>query len=284
MTESNSQPARDILDQATGELRETPTPPGPPADLVAATVAAINNRFTGALPAEIVRQQRRRRIMRYIGFGSATAAVVGIATFAGVFWLGGASAAAKLQKALDNAEKAQSFRIVFKSGPNGAEQTDVTIYRQGDFARVEDRDGKFRIIDLKGRKRLDLDPAAKTARLIDLTAEEADAAADVYAKYTNPLKTVRGTAGTTVKELPDEKAGDRLLKIYSVQHRGDEKNPAILARLWVDAKTTLPVRIVVDEGQPDGGPTVIEFDQWNAEFGAKLFELKVPADYREVKE
>jgi hypothetical protein len=224
VSDANSRPAPDILDQATGALRGAPVPAGPPADLTAATVAAVNNRLTGVTPGEPTRQSRRRKIMRYIGYGTATAAAVGIATLAGVLWLGGGSAAAKLQKALDNAEKAGSVRIVFKSGPKGAEQTDVTIYRQGDFARVEDRDGKFRIVDLKGRKRLELDPVAKTARLIDLTAEEADAAADVYAKYANPLKTVRGAAGAVVKELPDERAGDRVLKVYSVR-RGPPGHP-----------------------------------------------------------
>jgi hypothetical protein len=284
MSETNHRPTRDVLEQATEALRATPVPAGPPAELAAATVAAVASRLPAAVPSELAYQSRRRKIMRYIGYGTTAAAVVGVATLAGLLGLGSRSAAASFQEALDNAEKARSVRIVFKSGQKGAEQTDVTIYRQGDFARVEDRDGKYRIVDLKERKRLDLDPDARTARLVELTAEEADAAADVYAKYNNPLKTVRGAAGATVKELPDEKAGDRVLKVYSVHHPGDEKHPTILARLWVDAKTTLPVRIVVDEGQPEGGPTVIEYDRWNAEFDAKLFERTVPAGYQEVKE
>ena len=74
MSEANSRPTPDILDEATGALRDAPVPAGPSADLAAATVAALNNRLAGAVPSEQFRRERRRRIMRYVGFTTAAAA------------------------------------------------------------------------------------------------------------------------------------------------------------------------------------------------------------------
>ena len=110
MSEVNDGPTPDALEDATGALRGAPVPAGPPTELSAATVAAIQNRLAGAPPASELARRRRRTIMRYIGFGTATAAAVAVATAAGILWFGG-SAAAHVQKAIDNAEKATSVKV-----------------------------------------------------------------------------------------------------------------------------------------------------------------------------
>ena len=224
--------------------------------------------------------------MRYIGYGTTAAAVVGVATLAGLLGFGGRSAAASFQEALDNAEKAKSVRIVFKSGPKGAEDTDVTIYRQGDFARVEDRDGKCPDRRPEGAgSGPALDPDAKTARLVDLTAEEADAAADVYAKYVSPLKTVREAAGATVRGTA-RREGRRPAPegvLGSPPRRRRNARPS-----WPGCGSTRrpPCRSGSSSmrASPRAARRVIQYDRWNAEFDAKLFERKVPAGYQEVKE
>ena len=134
MSEQNNRPTPDILDEATGALRDAPVPAGPPADLTAATVAAITNRLAGTVPSEPARRQKRRRIMRYWGLGTA-AAVVAIATAAGVLLLGGTSAAARVQKALDNAAKAKSVRLVNKLDRDGKLETVMTMYVQTERSR-----------------------------------------------------------------------------------------------------------------------------------------------------
>ena len=47
MSEQNSRPTPDPLDEAAGALRDAPVPAGPPPELTAATVAALKNRLAG---------------------------------------------------------------------------------------------------------------------------------------------------------------------------------------------------------------------------------------------
>ena len=54
-------------------LRAAPVPAGPPAELAAATVAAVARRLPAAVPSQLAYQSRRRTIMRYIGYGSTAA-------------------------------------------------------------------------------------------------------------------------------------------------------------------------------------------------------------------
>ena len=51
MSELNHQPTPDTLDQATAAIRDATVPAGPPADVTAATLAAIDSRLTLSRPA-----------------------------------------------------------------------------------------------------------------------------------------------------------------------------------------------------------------------------------------
>src|SRR5262249_41491813 len=125
---------RDILDKAIGALRDVPVPDGPPAELVAATVGAINQRLARAAPAG---PSRRRRTRRYAGYPAAGA--VAVATLAGVLGFGGSSAAARVQKALDNAAKAKSVKVtvmLINVEIEGKMTHVQTMFRQGDMIRM----------------------------------------------------------------------------------------------------------------------------------------------------
>jgi outer membrane lipoprotein-sorting protein len=276
VSETNNRRASDILDEATGALRDAPCPAGPPADLTAGTVAAVKNRLAGTAPAsELARRQRRRRVMRYLSFGTAAAVILGLA---GLLWFGGPSATARVHKAMDEAAKAKSVRVVQKID---GETVSTTHYR-GDNVRFEEPGKRTMILDLKTRKRIELDLVAKTARRYDVTDEEAGELADEFAAARDFLSIFRGIKDATVKELKGEKIGERPAKVYEVSHPGGDKYAPMKATLWIDEKTGFPVRLH-DRNHP-AGELVHEFDSWNEDFDAKLFDLKIPAGYREVKE
>lgn len=283
MSDLNYQPTPDILDHATEALRDAPVPAGLPADLTAATLAAVNNRLAGMVPVELARQQRRRRIMRYVGFGTATAAAVVLATAAALFWTGG-SAAAHIQKALDNAEKAKSVKVIVttvNAEAPGKMTHAATIFRQGDRVRSEavwmppDVPVKpITLADLKTRKMLNLTPEAKTAQRGTLSAQESQALTAMMGNFAAMKARLTGGDDKTVKALGEEEIDGRKTKVYEITAK--VPLPGVW-KVWVDPKTDLLVRLA--DGRPGGG-IILNFEDWNKEFDAKVFSLDVPEGYK----
>jgi outer membrane lipoprotein-sorting protein len=286
MSDLNHQPTPDILDQATEALRDAPVPAGPPADLTAATLAAVHNRLAGAVPVELARHQRRRRIMRYVGFGTATVATVAavaIATVAALVWSGG-SAAAHVQKALDNAERAKSVKVIVTT-PNaeapGKMTHAATIFREGGRVRSEtvwmppDVPVKpVTLADLKTRKMLTLTPETKTAQRGTLGAQESQALIAMMGNFAQMKAGLTGGDNKSVKAVGEEEIDGRKTKVYEITAAAPL--PGVW-KVWVDPTTDLPVRLA--DGRPGGG-IVLNFEDWNKEFDAKLFSLDVPEGYK----
>lgn len=267
----------EMLDEATKAIRDATTPAGPPDELMAATVAAMKTRLASPSPASELAYRQRRRLMRYIGYGTATIFAVTFGTV-GVFWFAGPSASAKVQKAMNEAAKAKSVRVVQKVG----DTVQYTDYYQGNMFRMEVPGKSVEIIDLKARKGIELDLVAKTAHPFDLTEEYESAVALDLAAAKDLLGVLRGLKDAEVKETKGEKVGDRATKVYTISYPGDGKLAPMNATVWVDEKTGFPVRL--QHHDHPQGDSIVEFDSWNEEFPAKLFDLKVPAGYREVKE
>lgn len=288
MSNLNHRP--DVLDDATGALRDTPIPDGPPAELLAAAVAAIDHRLAGAVPAG---PSRRKRIMRYVGYTTATATAVVIATLAGILWLGGNSAAARVQKALDNAAKAKSVRLVWTREFEGKTTLLMTVHIQDGRSRWEGRNrdqDTTLLIDIPGRQGLNLNHIDKTAKREALTGDRLTDARTQHEVFFNPLGVLRDTKDMTVKELDGEKIDGRPMKVFMLSHPGNDEQGAMTAVLWIDQKTDLPARLkLLDDAlatEDPSGPkvdTVIAFEDWNKEFDAKLFRLDVPEGYKEVE-
>jgi len=276
VSEANNCRPPDPLDEATSALREIIVPPGPRQELTTATVAAVNNRLAGTtLAGEFAHRQRRRKLMRYIGYG--TAIVIVVATAAAVFWFSGSSAAAKVQKARDTAAKAKSVRVVVKK----AGTAECVSIVQGDMIRNEEPGKSVIITDVKSRKALELDLVRKTARWEDLD----DAAVRELSLGLASLGDELGFySSDKVTELPGEKIGERETKVFAIEITVKDlkgNDLTIKRTLWVDKKTDLPVRFQCHDPT---GDLISEFDSWNEEFDPKLFELKVPEGFREVKE
>ena len=278
MSESNNQQPLDPLDLATKALRDAPVPTGPPTELTAATVAAIQSQLAGTVPTStIARPRRRRRVMHAIGFGTATAAVIALAT--GVVWFDG-SVAAHAQKALDNATKATSVKVTMTM-ENKGKVTEVRILtRQGDAVRAEIitdaglPDKPVMIVDLKTRKQLTLLPKTKIATRSELGAQEAQAIAGMLGDFAG-LKSYFQGDEKALKVIGEEKLGDRKTMAYEITATRPE---AGVWKVWVDPKTDLPVRLRLP-GAPKQSLT-LDFEDWNKKFDAKLFSQEVPNGYK----
>ncbi len=223
--------------------------------------------------------------MRYIGFGTATAAAVAVATAAGILWFGG-SAAAHVQKAIDNAEKASSVKVTATIENKGKVTHVHTVYRQGDAVRMETvqdaelPDKPVVVADLKTRKALTLLPATKTATRSELGAQETQAVAGMLGDFAGLKAHLGGGDDKAVKALGEEKIGDRKTTAYEITANGPI--PGVW-KVWVDPKTDFPVRLRL-AGEAKQSLT-FDFEDWNKKFDAKLFSQDVPEGYKlpEVK-
>jgi outer membrane lipoprotein-sorting protein len=263
------------LTDATRALLDAPCPPGPPPELVAATVAAATARLAGTTPAgELAPHSRRRMRMRLIGYATA-----GVALAAALVWAAGTSAEAQVQRAAEEAGKAKSFRSVRRTGAT----IEAVVTVQGNALRREEPDKSVLVIDFGTRTALALDLVAKTATRSKLSADEADALANQLADARDVLGFYRRLKAD-VKRLENEKIGTRDTHVYTIAVpvvRPGGVNLQVKRTLWQDPKTGLPVRFACHEAT---GDVVSDFESWNEEFPAALFECKVPPGFREVKE
>jgi outer membrane lipoprotein-sorting protein len=261
MTEPNHQPTPDILDRAAEALRTAPVGPLP-------------DRLADAVSAEARRRDRRRRVMRYIRYGSAATVAAGLLVAAGVLWLGGGSAAAQVRAAAENAAKAKSFRMVVRKADGGKLAVAQRIDFQTNASRMETyRTHEVRIADLSRKKELVLDTREKTASVDDISEAQAKQYRTDLMEPFNLLSVLRGKAGTTVRELPQEKLGGRAARVYDIRRPQSKE----AARLWVDNATGFPVRFRAgDEARPE---CVIDFTDWNEKLDSELFSLEIPKGY-----
>ena len=95
------------------------------------------------------------------------------------------------------------------------------------------------------------------------------------------LKTdLAGGDNSAIVDLgPDSLNGAKARK-YQVK----SKHPVLIWTIWIDPKTDLPLRAeTVGEGNAKNSVR-LDFSKWNEKLDNALFELKIPAGYREVKE
>jgi outer membrane lipoprotein-sorting protein len=221
--------------------------------------------------------------MRYAGY--ATAAAVVAATLVGVLGLGSSSAAARVQKALDNAAKAKSVKVtaMLINVETEGKMTHVqTMFRQGDVVRIETvwappqlPDKPVTVADLKTRKSLILLPQLKTAQRGTLGVEESQGVAGLMGNFAELKAQLTGGDDKAVKAVGEERIGGRRTKAYEITVKDSKVARPGVWTVWVDPETELPVRLA----EANGG-LILNFDDWNKEFDPKLFSLEVPAGYK----
>ncbi len=282
----NSQPVPDRLDEATRALRDAPVPPGPPDDLAAATVAAVENRLAGAVPAERARRERRRRIMRYIGFGTATAATVGVATAAALLWFGDGRAVA-LERVAEKVKRAESVTYVETQTLGGQAPIEMRFAVRGPLVRIDAGDAgrsTVLILDTKEKTGLMLAPPAKAYRKID---KDGPGRIGGPAGGQSPVEALLALKDRKPESTAEEKLDGKAVQRLTI--KGDPKaDPPGDWVIWVDPKTELPVKMTYEGKTFAGGkevPVTKVFEKfvWNAKLDDTLFEQKVPAGYKEMK-
>jgi outer membrane lipoprotein-sorting protein len=292
MSDANGQPTWDLLDQAARALRDDPVPPGPPAAVITSTVEALQK---NAVAPEILRLRSRRqlmfRIVRYSSF--ATAALVLIALGVSFFLIdrrAGVAFGQVVQKVKD--AKSVSFHCKQKLTPQ-SQTIEQKFYMQGDAMRMEipgvqeafqsDLPVVMAIVfNLKEKKALQLDFHAKVGKWLPVDKE-------MSKHFTNPVDQLRKVKDQDAKREADEDLDGRKTQVYSLKnmelfHSKEKLEEGESFKVWVDAKTGLPVRMVIEGFNANHvDKMILTFDQfvWNEAIAPEMFSLEVPKGFTE---
>ena len=279
MSAENHRPTPDILDQATEALREAlrdvPVSPGPPDDLVASTVRAVESGGQAPAPARPPAEKRRRRVFRYLRYGAAAAAVVALVTLVGWPWSGGERAVA-FARVLDNVQKATSVTFDETQKVGDQRATHLKHFLEGSRARVEIANGAdILIVDTREKKGLLLVPFFKAAKVLDK----------------DPQFHVNDLAGWTplegllqLKDQKPELVGTAAIdgkKTQVVRVRGGRWGESVGDwTIWIDPTTERPVKIhfVSTDTMPTVTKTLEHFS-WDEKLDESLFKVEVPEGY-----
>jgi outer membrane lipoprotein-sorting protein len=238
--------------------------------------------------------------MRYVGFGAAAAALLAVATTAGVLWFGGNSAEATYRRAMDKAAKAETVRFTWSqtSGPPGQKGKIVTTDKNGNVREYDSSSESTLTVIAKGSK-VRLESDSKPVRLEDYQADTGlmlDHKYKVATRFTPGGKDGDwfGLFNRLAKLKPEnvKPAGEEMVgKVKALKYELEkgEKTGVIAGEvwegakwtIWIDPKTDLPVRLRYMKDEK----LKWEFTDfvWNEPADDALFEQKVPPDYGEEK-
>jgi len=299
MNDRDPRPEPDLLEQAVRELRDGVPPPGPPENLIAATLAAIQGTPAGIVPAEHHRNlQQRKWIMRITKYGSLTVALAAAVALAIVVWTPAQSAADDVRKALRKFEQIKSNRVLMEvEAGMVAKMTSRMYYAEGNARIVDETNGFTVISNAKEKKTIMLFAKTKMYRWIDL--EKDPAIAGMTKSMTKLLGGFKIPADDKIKELADEYLDGRRTKVYEIKdvefeltlpkvevapNLGRDLKTTIDLKMWIDPKTDLPIktRVVsrIGEITANAESTFLGF---NEDLDPKLFELTIPEGFTEMK-
>jgi outer membrane lipoprotein-sorting protein len=277
MSERNERHDPKVVHRAIEALRVAPTPAGPPADIVASTIEALNS---ATLSPDTVRLRERRKIMFRIGYSTGAAAAL-VAIVVSTVWLMDRNASIGLAQVIDNVQRAKSVTFVLKQKLGSQPELESRMFIKGEFFRYELNGpppmGTMLIMIVNGNERtgLQVDVARKIATEIDLQGQ---VPAEELRDPIDRLRHLKANAKDNVVQLADEELDGRKCQVYQV--KGRLKEASLLVpdefKLWVDAKTGWPVRI---QATDTGTSLTYEQFQWDEPLRDELFSLKIPPGY-----
>jgi outer membrane lipoprotein-sorting protein len=296
MTERNEQQPVDVLDLATAALRHQPIPDGPPPQLSASTVEALQS---ATIPPDLVRlKERKRKMFRFMRYSGAAAAVALFAVLAAWLFLMDRTASPAFADVVEKVKNAKSVTFVVKI-PTVVKGTQRGIlqqkfYVQGDKYRMELPSAQEDITappdappvlmaiiaDATQKKALQLDFVGKTAGFIEADDKKWEEMARGMA---NPIEKLRQLKKEDAESIGEEELDGRKTQVYRIKKldvMGLRLDKDETAKLWVDPKTGLPVRIAVGDPSDKDKPFVV-FEQfsWNETLDADLFKLEAPKGF-----
>jgi outer membrane lipoprotein-sorting protein len=291
MSDMNTKPASDPLDKAVKVLRDQPVPPLPTL-LEASTVEALQ---TNSATPEILRLRKRRELMlRIARYGSLAAAALVLIILGASFFLmdrnAGFAFGQVVQKVKD--AKSVSFRCKQKIKAD-APTLEQRWFMQGDGMRMEmpGKQEAFQVDEpiimayignLKQKRAIQLNFKDKVATLISLEDK-------MTKSFANPIDQLRTLKDQDAKREADEDLDGHKTHVYSLKRidlfggkgkTGDGDS----FRVWVNPKTGLPVRIVIESLHSEKkDKMVLIFDEfvWNEPMAAEMFSVEVPKGFTE---
>jgi len=289
MIDPDEHEAANVLDQATEALRDAAVPPGPPDQLVASTLEAMETLDNAPGAA---RPGRRRilmlRIARYMI--PAAAAIVLIVFMVSSFLVepdGGAAFADVIKKVTK--AKGIHFQMTQKIGRGPS--FSARYYIQGKTMRMEIPGMMTMIANFETKKAIQLNPMARTANRWTLD----DEAVAMFGKMlVNPIEHFRSLKGEDAQAIGQRIVAARKVDVYRLKKfdimgmRVDaEKSNDAQLTILVSHDSGLPVRIMIEasshtEGKSDDWFIFDEFT-WDPPMKAELFSLEAPKGYRVIE-
>lgn len=273
MNDRNEQPGGDVLEKALAALRSTETGGGPPAQVTASTIELLQDLEQNPGPMRL--PERRKRMFTALRFGSLAA----IVTIAISLWTIERNAGLTFAQVIQNVQKTKSVRFELKQKLGSQPELNSRMSLEGDKVRYEIQDAVIFVMDTKEKKGLQLDVPVKVARELNSAAENP---LKVFKDPIDRLRNLKEEIKDRVDRLPDEMLNGRPCQVYQV--KGDAKSkkedvwlvPAQF-KLWVDAKTGLPVQILAKDDQTY---LLYEKFEWDVAIPEQQFSLQVPPGYK----
>jgi outer membrane lipoprotein-sorting protein len=244
-------------------------------------------------------------MFRMFRYGGVAAAAMILAVVAGWLFLMDSTAGPAFSQVIQNVKNAKSVTLVIEiptiiqgTKPGTLRQK---IYIQGDVLRMEVPSAQegatvpadappilmTLIYDFKQKKVLQLDYVGKTAKII--TADDDKMWQAMAKSIADPRKQLGELKDKDAERIGEEDLDGVKTQVYRLQGGGTaiflggklEKDQT--AKLWVDPKSGLPVRVAV--GDPKGDPKldrqfiVFKDFHWNEALDPELFKLDVPKGF-----
>jgi outer membrane lipoprotein-sorting protein len=227
-------PADDALARSENALRRAPIPEGPSQETMARTLAALSE---AAGTGEVIPFQRRKLMWTILKSAAAILATAGgFSYFAGTPPM---SATAAFVAAAQQLRDAHTLSFRMSSQLDGMPRQKVMQIRYKDPGLVrydvEPHGGPITVIDSVNGKILTLDPAQKSAILVERAVTKGrEPRRDVAASIVDNLRQLAGKNGQPVG---DKTIGDVRARGFLVKEDGQTMT------VWVDPKAGLPLLI-----------------------------------------
>jgi outer membrane lipoprotein-sorting protein len=264
----------ELLDRAVSALlRTTPMADGPSEETIARTLAALE---AASNSPEITKSSRRRTMYAVLKLAAAVLAAAG-----GLFYFGGnhlAGAPVSFEEVAQMLQNAHTFAYLMTMELPGT-RTPVTeriFFKEPGLARIEAVPaGPVIVLNRGAGKRLVLDPAAKTAMLLEgnLPGEPKGADHDLAVSEAENFRKLAQKKG--------EPAGEKRIGNIQAQGFRVKEEMGYEQVIWVDPRTRSPVQVEIS-GKFGGGQafrnTVSDF-QLDPKLDDSLFSLDPPQGY-----
>ena len=257
----------DPIIHAASALRQTPVPPGPSAEIVSRTLTAVeakNRSETNTL-------SRRKLMTTSIKIAAAILVAAGGLVYFTLAPPARATAAfAEMAQKLSKAHTL-SYRTTTETPDVKEPMKGRCFFKEPDLMRTEIDEGAVVIANGSQGKQLLLDPATKSALLLE---GKAQAAAPEKAGGAGMIDYLRQLTEGDAKPVGDKPVGDIRARGYLVNKLG------MAMTIWVDPVTRLPVRIEsTDRIQDKEIRSVISDFQIDIPIDDALFRVEPPAGY-----